>query len=103
MSLYGGQEGMLKKLDDFFNTPETATHPGNYWSVIHEMLEARDVRMGQLGMSNQPSHHIPYMYAAAGRPSKTQALTREILQRLYVGSDIGQGYCGDEDNGEMSG
>jgi putative alpha-1,2-mannosidase len=24
------------------------------------------------------------------------------LQRLYVGSDIGQGYCGDEDNGEMS-
>ena len=42
------------------------------------------------------------MYAAAGKPSKTQSITREILQRLYVGSDIGQGYCGDEDNGEMS-
>jgi putative alpha-1,2-mannosidase len=66
------------------------------------MIEARDVRIGQLGMSNQPAHHIPYMYAAAGKPYKTQALTREILQRLYVGSDIGQGYCGDEDNGEMS-
>jgi putative alpha-1,2-mannosidase len=65
-------------------------------------MEARDVRMGQLGMNNQPSHHIPYMYAAAGLPSKTQALTREIIERLFIGNDIGQGYLGDEDNGEMS-
>jgi putative alpha-1,2-mannosidase len=42
------------------------------------------------------------MYAEAGKPSKTQELTRDILHRLFVGSDIGQGYCGDEDNGEMS-
>ena len=66
------------------------------------MLEARAVRMGQLGMSNQPSHHIPYMYDYAGAPAKTQEIVREILQRLYVGSEIGQGYLGDEDNGEMS-
>ncbi|GAB3932092.1 hypothetical protein GCM10027614_00620 [Micromonospora vulcania] len=58
--------------------------------------------MGQLGMSNQPSHHIPYMYDHVGAPAKTQAIVREILQRLYVGSEIGQGYLGDEDNGEMS-
>jgi putative alpha-1,2-mannosidase len=102
MSLYGGQNQFLNKLDQFFSTPETAQHPGSYGGTIHEMLEAREVRMGQLGMSNQPSHHIPYMYAAGGQPYKTQTLTREILQRLYVGSDIGQGYCGDEDNGEMS-
>ncbi|MEK8106030.1 glycoside hydrolase domain-containing protein [Micromonospora sp. M12] len=25
-----------------------------------------------------------------------------MLRRLYVGSEIGQGYLGDEDNGEMS-
>jgi len=66
------------------------------------MVEARDVRMGQLGMSNQPSHHIPYLYAAAGAPSKTQAAVREIMQRLYVGTENGQGYLGDEDDGEMS-
>ncbi len=42
------------------------------------------------------------MYAFAGRPDKTQALTREVLSRLYLGSEIGQGYPGDEDNGEMS-
>ena len=101
-ALYGGSDKLVKKLDQFFATPETATKPGGYGGVIHEMLEARDVRMGQLGMSNQPSHHIPYLYAAAGAPSKTQATVREITRRLYVGSDIGQGYPGDEDNGEMS-
>jgi hypothetical protein len=66
------------------------------------MREAQAVRMGQLGMSNQPSHHIPYMYDFAGAPAKTQKIVRELLQRVYVGSEIGQGYPGDEDNGEMS-
>ncbi|GAA0799262.1 GH92 family glycosyl hydrolase [Spirilliplanes yamanashiensis] len=101
-NLYGGRAGLEKKLDTFFATPETATFVGSYGGVIHEMLEARDVRMGQYGHSNQPSHHIPYMYTFAGSPAKTQATVREILDRLYLGSELGQGYAGDEDNGEMS-
>ncbi|MFF5563981.1 GH92 family glycosyl hydrolase [Streptomyces sp. NPDC012623] len=104
-NLYGGTAGLAKKLDTFFSTPETATaeFKGSYGSVIHEMTEARDVRMGMYGHSNQPAHHIPYMYDAAGQPWKTQEKVREVLSRLYVGSEIGQGYPGDEDNGEMSG
>jgi predicted alpha-1,2-mannosidase len=101
-NLYGGQKALQQKLDQFFATPENADRPGGYGSTIHEMLEARAVRMGQLGMSNQPSHHIPYMYDYVGAPAKTQAIVREILRRLYVGDEIGQGYPGDEDNGEMS-
>jgi predicted alpha-1,2-mannosidase len=101
-NLYGGKKGLEQKLDEFFATPEKADHPGGYGGTIHEMVEARAVRIGQLGMSNQPSHHIPYMYDYAGAPAKTQAIVREIMQRLYVGSEIGQGYLGDEDNGEMS-
>jgi predicted alpha-1,2-mannosidase len=96
-SLYGGSQGLVGKLDQFFATPEDGGG-----GTIHEMIEARAVRMGQLGMSNQPSHHIPYLYAAAGAPSKTQSVVREIEKRLFVGSEIGQGYLGDEDNGEMS-
>ena len=42
------------------------------------------------------------MYDAAGQPWKTQEKVREVLSRLYLGSEIGQGYPGDEDNGEMS-
>ncbi|MFC4035040.1 GH92 family glycosyl hydrolase [Streptomyces polygonati] len=101
-NLYGGKKGLEQKLDQFFATPENADHPGGYGGTIHEMVEAQAVRMGQLGMSNQPSHHIPYMYDYAGAPAKTQALVREIMQRLYVGDEIGQGYPGDEDNGESS-
>jgi hypothetical protein len=42
------------------------------------------------------------MYDFAGQPWKTQEKVREVLSRLYLGSEIGQGYPGDEDNGEMS-
>ncbi len=102
-ALYGGQQNLEKKLDAFFGTQETADgDAGGYGGTIHEMLEARDVRMGELGMSNQPSFGIPYMYDYAGAPAKTQAAVREIQQRLFTGSSIGQGYPGDEDNGATS-
>lgn len=104
-NLYGGRNALAKKLDEFFSTPETAESrfAGSYGGVIHEMTEARDTRMGMLGQSNQPAHHIPYLYDAAGQPWKTQEKVREVLSRLYLGSEIGQGYHGDEDNGEQSG
>ncbi|MEU7479179.1 GH92 family glycosyl hydrolase [Lentzea sp. NPDC042327] len=101
-NLYGGRDALAKKLDQFFTLPETAKFPGGYGGVIHEMIEARDVRMGQYGHSNQPSHHIAYMYDYAGQPARTAEKVREIMARLYVGSQEGQGYAGDEDNGEMS-
>jgi putative alpha-1,2-mannosidase len=30
MSLYGSQDALLNKLDEFFNTPETAMDRGSY-------------------------------------------------------------------------
>jgi hypothetical protein len=101
-NLYGGRDQLAKKLDEFFATQETAKFPGSYGGVIHEMIEARDVRMGMWGFSNQVSHHIPWMYLYAGQPWKTQAIVREALSRMFLGSEIGQGYAGDEDNGETS-
>lgn len=103
-NLYGGRKGLADKLDEYFATPETASpdHVGSYGGVIHEMTEARDVRMGMYGHSNQVAHHVIYMYDAAGEPWKAQAYVREALSRLYTGSEIGQGYHGDEDNGEQS-
>jgi predicted alpha-1,2-mannosidase len=101
-NVYGGRERLAAKLDQFFATPESATLGGSYGGVIHEMREARDVRMGQLGLSNQPSYHIIYMYNHAGQPWKTQEKVRDALARLWIGSEIGQGYLGDEDNGAGS-
>ncbi|MFF2389338.1 GH92 family glycosyl hydrolase [Agromyces sp. NPDC058104] len=96
-ALYGGRQGLIDELDEFLTVREKADYSG-----IHEAREARDVRLGMLGMSNQVAHHIPYVLAEAGDPASAQALIRDIQQRLFVGSDIGQGYPGDEDNGEFS-
>ncbi|HEU4667754.1 MAG TPA: GH92 family glycosyl hydrolase [Arthrobacter sp.] len=103
-TLHGGPAALEKQLDLFFATPETGREnvKGSYDITIHEMAEARDVRMGMLGLSNQPAHHIPFMYAFTGAHHKTQAVVSEALRRLFLGSEIGQGYPGDEDNGEMS-
>ncbi|MGW0599074.1 GH92 family glycosyl hydrolase [Streptomyces sp. NPDC002776] len=103
-NLYGGRNKLADKLDEYFSTPETASPDfvGSYGGVIHEMTEARDVRMGMYGHSNQVAHHAIYMYDAAGQPWKAQRNVREVLSRLYTGSEIGQGYHGDEDNGEQS-
>ncbi|MEU3270079.1 GH92 family glycosyl hydrolase [Saccharomonospora sp. NPDC006951] len=101
-ALHGGNSALESVVDTFFGTPETGRRTGSYRKVIHEMTEAAAVRLGQYGHSNQPSHHIPYVYALIGAPAKTQRIVREVLGRCYLGSDLGQGYPGDEDNGEMS-
>jgi hypothetical protein len=103
-ALHGGEAALAAKLDAFFATPETADPSlvGSYGFVIHEMDEARAVRMGMLGLSNQPAHHIPLMYCFAGRHDDAHRIVTEARDRLFVGSELGQGYPGDEDNGEMS-
>ncbi|MCS6522503.1 GH92 family glycosyl hydrolase [Curtobacterium citreum] len=104
VDLHGGPERFDAAIDRFFATPETGAtvHSGSYGFAIHEMTEARDVRMGMLGLSNQPAHHIPFFPMATGRHDLAHRVVRECLERLFVGSDLGQGYPGDEDNGEMS-
>ena len=101
-TLYGGREMLRGRLEQFFDTPERADRQGSYDTVIHEMVEARAVRMGQFGMSNQPSHHIPFLFHHVGAPEEASRIVREVHRRLFVGEQIGQGYPGDEDNGEMS-
>lgn len=96
-ALYGGRQGLIDNIHEFLTEPEEAAY-----SSIHEAREARDVRMGMLGMSNQVAHHIPYVLGEAGDVSGSQKLISDIQDRLFVGSDIGQGYPGDEDNGEFS-
>lgn len=102
--LYGGEAGLAATLDAIFATQEEADEHtlGHYHRFVHEMVEARAIRCGMAAMSNQPAHHVPFMYLHAGQPWKTQWWTREMLDRLFVGTEIGQGYPGDEDNGEMS-
>lgn len=102
--LFGGRHGMGDALDALFAEPETARQEfsGSYGFVIHEMSEARDLRLGMCGLSNQPAHHLPWMYAFTDRPWRASEFTHEAASRLFLGMHIGQGFPGDEDNGEMS-
>lgn len=104
LHLHGGEDGLTDALDRFFARQETGSsrHRGSYPYAIHEMTEARDIRSGMLGLSNQPAHHIPFVPMFAGDHDRAHTVVRDSLRRLFVGSDIGQGYPGDEDNGEMS-
>lgn len=104
VALHEASRGFDTALREFSATPEVGSSAiaGSYGGVIHEMTEARDIRMGMLGLSNQPAHHIPFFPMFAGRHDDAHRLVRECLTRLFVGSDLGQGYPGDEDNGEMS-
>lgn len=104
VTLHGGAEAFAARLERMLATPAEAAWriTGSYPSVIHEMVEARNVRFGQWAPSNQPAHHIPFMALFAGRPDLTQRLVHEAATRLFGGGEIGQGWPGDEDNGEMS-
>lgn len=102
--LLGGPDRLGDTLDALFAEPETASaaFAGSYGSAIHEMFEARDLRLGMCGLSNQPAHHVPWMYAFTDRPWRRDEIMRNAISQLFCGLRIGQGFPGDEDNGEMS-
>ncbi|VDB92408.1 unnamed protein product [Peniophora sp. CBMAI 1063] len=50
--------------------------------------------------ANEPSHHVPYMYALAGAASKGQERIREVARKDY--NTTPAGLSGNEDCGQMS-
>ena len=88
IKLFGGPKPFLKKLDEFF-TLELITSQNDVTGLI-----------GQYAHGNEPSHHVAYLYALAGRPSRTQELIREIFDTQY--HPTVDGLCGNDDCGQMS-
>jgi predicted alpha-1,2-mannosidase len=99
ITLLGGNEAFGKKLDGVFYTPPDV-NVGSYGGMIHEMTEMVAANMGQYAHGNQPIQHMLYLYNYAGQPWKTQARVREVMSRLYQSTP--DGFCGDEDTGQMS-
>lgn len=73
--LVGGKEKLIKLLDEHFEG-------------------------GHNDQSNEPSHHIPYLYAMLGDPASTQRRVRSIAAEAF--SDTPDGYAGNEDCGQQS-
>lgn len=98
IKLYGKKEDFIKTLLNLINqAPKYSV--GSYGQTIHEMREMAAQPFGQLAISNQPSFHLCYLFALAGKPHYTELLVRQLLNSF---NSSFEGYPGDEDNGSMS-
>jgi predicted alpha-1,2-mannosidase len=93
-ALMGGDRKFIANLDDLFGSdlPE-------YCYADNEDITA-DCLLGGYVHGNEPSHHIPYLYAWTSQPWKTQYWLREIIDRFYRPEIRGLG--GNDDCGQMS-
>lgn len=91
MRAMGGPTKFVAKIDSLFAAPSQTT--GRTQADLTGMI-------GQYAHGNEPSHHIPYLYALAGRPDKTEAAVKRIMNSLY--SSRPDGLCGNDDCGQMS-
>lgn len=62
------------------------------------MSEMAAVPFGQYAHSNQPVHHILYLFAHAKRPDRTRFWTQRVMRELYTPDT----FSGDEDTGSMA-
>ena len=83
IALMGGEEEFARKLDDFFEK----TPPTFGWNDYYNH-------------SNEPVHHVPYLFVYAGKPWLTQKWVRRVLAGAYHNNV--NGICGNDDVGQMS-
>ena len=95
IELMGGAENFVKNLDQTFREPLGEWRPDFY-----AQLPDHTGNVGQFAMGNEPCMHIPYLYAYAGQPWKTQKRVRTLLDQWFR-NDL-MGMPGDEDGGGMS-
>lgn len=83
IDLLGGPDEFSRQLEDFFEkTPEAFG-----WNAYYNH-------------SDEPVHHIPYLFVYAGKPWLTQKWVRRILTNAYHNNV--NGICGNDDVGQMS-
>ncbi|KAG9309751.1 glycoside hydrolase family 92 protein [Chiua virens] len=84
--------------DVVHDVPGLIEHKGGNQSFI-AFLDAH-FNGGHNDHTNEPSHHIPYLYALAGAASKSQTRVRQIATSDYNATI--SGLSGNEDCGQMS-
>ena len=90
----GGEKEFLRKLDVLFGEELDEKYYADNEDVTAECL------IGGYVHGNEPSHHIPYLFAWTSQPWKTQYWLREVMNSKYR-NDI-RGLGGNDDCGQMS-
>ncbi|MFN8205995.1 MAG: GH92 family glycosyl hydrolase [Bacteroidales bacterium] len=92
ISLLGGPVQFCTKLDTLF-TLESSVEGTGFVADVTGLI-------GQYAHGNEPSHHVAYLYALAGKPERTAELIHKICKTQY--QDKVDGLCGNDDCGQMS-
>ncbi len=94
ISLIGGENKFISRLDSLFEMHL----PDEFFE------ESEDIdRVGIIGgyvQGNEPSHHVPYLYAWTSAPWKTAEKIHHIINTKY--NPKPDGLCGNDDCGQMS-
>ena len=85
----GGADRFTNKLDTLYNAP-AAPYRDRKNNGYYGLSE----------FSNEPSHHVPYLYSYVGKPSQTAEKVHHVLTNFY--SNQPNGLCGNDDCGQMS-
>ena len=91
---FGGEARFIRALDDLFEHPLDKKYYEDNEDIEEECL------LGGYVHGNEPSHHVPYLYAWTSQPWKSQYWLREIMNRMYVNNI--DGLHGNDDCGQMS-
>lgn len=90
ISLYGGDDGFIRKLDGLFTADST----------IQTTIPDISGLIGQYSQGDEQCHHVAYLYDYAGAPYKTQQRARQVMAMMY--NDTPAGQCGNVDCGQMA-
>ena len=94
MASMGGEKVFRERLDALFEMDL----PERYYADNEDITA--DCLVGGYVHGNEPSHHVPYLYAWTSQPWKAQERIRTILNKMYR-NDI-RGLGGNDDCGQMS-
>lgn len=94
MKAMGGEKVFIKRLNQLFEMEL----PKHYYEKNEDITE--EGLIGGYVHGNEPSHHIPYLYAWTSQPWHTQYWVRHIVNRMYRNHIAGLG--GNDDCGQMS-
>jgi predicted alpha-1,2-mannosidase len=89
---HGGADVLLARIDQVFDAkvdPQVFAHMEDITGLI-----------GWYAHGNEPSHHVAYVYAAAGQPWRTQRRLAQIMASQYAPRP--DGLVGNDDLGQMS-
>lgn len=92
IKLMGGKDRFETRLDSLFTMDSK--------KIGYGWMRAVTGMIGQYAHGNEHSHHVIYLYNYAGKPEKTRAYVRKVLETFY--DNTVDGLCGNDDFGQMS-